>query len=469
MTKEQLHKLIAQGEGQQLEFKKSVAELDRVIHTLTAFANTNSNGGCVLIGVGDKGKLKEMIIGKETVKQIANKIADHTDPVLYPEIEVVKESGDKGIIVITIDGSPNKPHLAFGRAYKRVGSTTTQMTRDEYERMLLAKHESKFQFDSQICKGATLDDVDEERIGWFMDERKRKRNVAKPKDMDLAELLINIGAAKKTSGEVKPTNAGVLFFGKNPQRFFVNSGLRVVRFKGIEVIHPVIDRVDCSGTLWEMIGVAEEFIRRNIRLLSFRVSTSFKRDDKFEYPIDALREAMTNALIHRNYLEPADTRAFLFDDRVEVINPGTFPEGVTPEHPIHKPVNPVLCSFVYDIGFIEKYGSGIKMINRLCQRWGNPKPCYKLHPIETKIIFESQVKEPTYIEVADISDKLNERQKKTLYFAQKKEAITRKEYMEINKISHKTAHKELSDMTKKGFLVKEGKGRGVKYVLIKQG
>ena len=103
--------------------------------------------------------------------------------------------------------------------------------------------------------------------------------------------------------------------------FFLNSQLRIARFKGTDVIHPVIDRLDCRGTLWEMIDMAEEFIRRNIRLLSFRVSTSFQREDKFEYPLDALREAIINALIHRNYLEPADVRVFIFDDRVEIINP----------------------------------------------------------------------------------------------------------------------------------------------------
>ncbi|MFH1561816.1 MAG: RNA-binding domain-containing protein [Nitrospirota bacterium] len=84
MTKEQLHKLIIQGEGQRLEFKESIAELDRVIQTLSAFANANPDGGCVLIGIVDKGKIKEVLIGKETIKQIADKISAHTDPVLYP-------------------------------------------------------------------------------------------------------------------------------------------------------------------------------------------------------------------------------------------------------------------------------------------------------------------------------------------------------------------------------------------------
>ena len=89
---------------------------------------------------------------------------------------------------------------------------------------------------------------------------------------------------------------------------------------------------------------------------------------------------------------------------------------------------------MYDIGFIEKYGSGIKLMRRLCKKWGNREPFYNLHPLETKIVFESRIKETTHIEVADISDKLNERQKKTLYSAQKNGFITRKEYMNINSV-----------------------------------
>lgn len=192
---------------------------------------------------------------------------------------------------------------------------------------------------------------------------------------------------------------------------------------------------------------------------------AFREKINLSNPIDALREAMINALIHRNYLEPADVRTFLFDTHVEIINPGTFPNGVTPKHPIHKPVNPILCSLMYDIGFIEKYGSGIQLMRRLCRECGNREPYYNLHPLETKIVFESQIKETTYIEVADISDKLNERQKKALYFAQKKGFITRKEYMDINSVSNKTAYNELKDMAEKGLVTMIGKGRGVKYMI----
>jgi ATP-dependent DNA helicase RecG len=345
----------------------------------------------------------------------------------------------------------------------RVGKSSQKIGYDEIRRLALLA--SKVYWDGRVCEGASLEDIDEGKVKWFLDERDRNRNVAKPIDMDHEKLLINIGAVKSFNGDMKPTNAGILFFGKNPQRFFINSGLRVAKFKGTDTTHPVIDRIDCKGTLGEIVNVAEEFIRRNIKLLSFRVPTSFQREDKFEYPIDALREALINALIHRDYQEPADVRAFLFDTHAEIINPGTFPNGVTPKHPIHKPVNPILCSLMYDIGFIEKYGSGIKLMRRLCEEGGNKKPDYDLHPFETKIVFESQFKETTYIEVIDASDKLNERQKKALYFAQKKGLITRKEYMDLNSVSNKTAYNELKDMAENGFVTIMGKGRGVKYVI----
>ena len=169
------------------------------------------------------------------------------------------------------------------------------------------------------------------------------------------------------------------------------------KFKGNEVINPTLDSVTCEGTLPEILELSEDFIRKNIRLLGTRTEKSFRREDKFEYPIKALREAIVNALIHRNYFETGDVRVFIFDNRIEITNPGTFPKGVTPKRPEHKPVNDILCQLIFDIGQIEKYGSGIKMMKSLSKEWGNKEPYYELSPISSKIIFESQIKESTYI------------------------------------------------------------------------
>ena len=448
------------GESETTEFKTSLAEWRDVVETICAFSN--KNGGLIFIGVGDNCEIIGVDCGKRTIENLANQIKQNTDPVIYPSIRIEKVH-EKPVIVVDVEETLQKPVLAFGRAFMRVGKSNQTLGYEKIKNLALGA--SKVYWDEKVCEYANLDDIDEKKVKWFLDERNKNRNVTKPKDMAFNELLLNIGAAKSSNADIKPTNAGILFFGKYPQRFFINSGLRIVKFKGIDVTQPVIDRIDCRGTLGEIVIMTEEFIRRNIRLLSKRVPSSFQREDKFEYPIDALREALINALIHRNYDEPADVRVFLFDTHAEIINPGTFPIGVTPKNPIHKPVNPILCSLMYDLGFIEKYGSGIKLMSRLCKEWGNKEPYYDLHPLETKIIFESQINETTYIEAADISDSLNERQKKALYFAQKKGLITRKEYMDINSVSNKTAYNELKDMAENGFFTIMGKGRGVKYVI----
>lgn len=170
-------------------------------------------------------------------------------------------------------------------------------------------------------------------------------------------------------------------------------------------------------------------------------------------------------MIHRNYQETADVRVFIFDNRVEVINPGTFPEGVSPDAPTHKPLNPTLSQSMYDVGFIEQYGAGIRMMKRLSEEWGNKEPRYEFHPLQTTIIFDSPIQESTFIEIDDISEQLNERQKNAFFYVQRHGQITRKEYIEINHVSATAAYEELKNMVNKNLLDVSGKGRGSKYIL----
>ena len=449
-----LKQRIAQGENTTTEFKENF-DLE-AIETAAAFANTD--GGTILIGVSDRREIRGITIGKETLRNWSNRIAQATEPRVVLEIESV-DIGGKSVLLIHISESSLKPVSVSGRCYKRVGNSNRVMSPQEIAQMHLnATGQSWDQF---FVTRAGMDDIDEKKVEWYLTRRETIRNVAKPQDMSLTALLKNIDGI---SDEEIPTHAGILFFGKYPQRFFQNAQLRVVRFKGISVTHPVINRLDCSGALWEMVDAAEEFIRKNIRLLSLRTSRSFQRDDKFEYPLDALREAIINALIHRDYQATADVRVFIFDNRVEVINPGTFPEGVNPDKPTHKPVNPILSRFMYDIGFIERYGSGIRMMKRLSKEWGNKEPRYEFHPLETTIIFDSPIQENTFIEIDDISEQLNERQKNAFSYVQRRGKITRKEYIEINHVSVRIAYEELRDLTNKGLLHVVGKGRGTKYV-----
>lgn len=446
---------IAQGENTTTEFKENFDQ--EVIETAAAFANTD--GGAILIGVSDRQEIKGITIGKETLRNWSNQILQATEPRVVIEIKSVAVEG-KSVLLIHIARSSIKPVGVRGRCYRRVGNSNRVMSPQEIAEMHLSTTGQTW--DQLIVTPTGIDDIDEKKVEWYLTRRETIRNVSKPQDMSIAAFLKNINGI---GDDGTPTHAGLLFFSKHPQRrFFHNAQLRVVRFKGTSVTHPVIDRLDCDETLWENVDAAEEFIRRNIRLLSFRTSKSFQRDDKFEYPLNALREAIINALIHRSYQETADVRVFIFDNRVEVINPGTFPEGVSPDEPTHKPVNPTLSQFMFDVGFIERYGAGIRMMQRLCREWGNKEPRYEFHPLETKIIFDSPIQESTFIEIDDISEQLNERQRNALFHVQKNGQITRKEYVQINHVSNTTAYEELRDMADNSLLDVKGKGRGTKYV-----
>ena len=468
MSKEEILSLITQGEGQRLEFKKSVAELDRVIQTLTAFANTNSDGGCILVGIGDKGKAKGVIIGKETTKQIADKISAYTDPVLYPKIEVVKESQDKGIIVITIDGSPNKPHLAFGRAYKRVGSTTTQMTRDEYERLLLVKHEDKFQFDSQICEGATLEDIDEEKMRWFLRKAKHERNLDIDPKTPAKEALERLKLLK----EERLTNAAILLFGNDPQKFFLQARVRCARFKGTVAVD-FLDMKIIDGNIIDQVDNAERFILSHIKKAAKVVM--FKREEVWEYPPDALREAIVNAVCHRDYESPGNVKVAVFDDRVEITDPGALPEPLTPrmlkqDHD-SIPRNRLIANAFFLIRNIEQWGKGTNKIVQWCVEHGLNEPDFeeigggflvKFYAPEDLL---SLIPEKGKVDLKKLG--LNERQIEALsLMVNKGRKLSREDYEKIFKVSKATAYRDLKKLMDKAIIKEEGIYKNVVYASV---
>ena len=452
--------LIRRGESETTEFKKSLSLKDEIGAAISAFSN--AVGGVVLIGVTDSGKIDGVDIGANTMENEAGYIKRHTDPQVFPSIKVL-EIGDKNIIAVEVEESDDKPVFFKNNAYKRVGKSNQRMSSSEMRR-LAHEDQPKLWWDERICEDAGLEDMDEEKVKVYLEKKQEIRGIRKPEKMDLKTLLLNIKAAKEVNSETKLTNAGVLFFAKNPQRFIIQSQLRLARFAGKELTRDFLDRLDCSGTILEVVEQAEDFIRKNIRLFGFRTEFSFRRIDKLEYPVKAIREGILNALIHRNYYEPADTRVMIFDDRIEITNPGPFPEGTTPEKPRHIPVNPVLCQLMYDVGFIEKYGTGIYMINELCREYGIPKPEYELNNAETTLLFRSGGKAVVISEIEKLGVKLNERQSRGLKHAFREGFISNRIYVEINKVSNKTASLELSDLLRKGLLSVEGRGRSTKYI-----
>ncbi len=311
MNKKELMILIKKRESQTLEFKQSLSDIKRITEIACSFAN--SKGGIIIVGVNNNGKVIGLDIGKQTIERLTDSMIDNTDPKIYPDIKVIREK-NKDIILISIKYSSLKPHLAHGRAFFRSGKNTKLMSRAEYEKLLLERNKHKLKFDEEVCEDAHYNNIDINKVRNFLEKRSKFSNVAVPSDFK--KTLEAIKGIKKIKGKSRVTNLGVLFFSKNPQDFIPQSEIKVARFKGIDMFE-FIDEARIKTTLLEALDETEKFIRKNTRKAMKIVE--FERVDIPEYPYEAIREAIINALAHRDYfISGATVRILIFDDRIEV-------------------------------------------------------------------------------------------------------------------------------------------------------
>ena len=425
-------------ESETVELKPSLSQLERTLKTVCAFLN--HKGGIIYFGISDKGDVIGQVATDSNFKKISQQIGSRIKSTVVPVIEEIEVEG-LPVIKVTIEKYNKELNYFDAVPYTRSGTETIAMPPDKVKRSIL--NCAKFEWDGWICEDSTFEDIDIEKVKKYLQFREKERKISAKINMPLKDFLNNI---KAVSGD-KPTNAGILFFGKDPLKHLHHAQLRIARIKGTEIFNTILDKWDCDGTLWDMVLEAEDFIKRNIRYMGLRTD-KFQRIDKYDYPIKALKEAIINGLIHRDYQSMADVRVFIFDDRVEIVSPGSFPDGVTPEMPIHKPVNSILSSYMYDIGLIEKYGSGIYLENKLCRMNGNEKPIYDLADIETKVIFKSQVRTIS-MDVIEEKHGLNDRQKKAIEYIAENGKITTKEYVDLVNVPIITAKRDLLDLKSK--------------------
>jgi len=450
-----LKKIISQGESETVEFKKSLSESKEIIKTISAFANTK--GGRIFVGVSNYGKVLGVEIGKDTVERLTNQITQNTDPKVHPHITVEKID-EKQIIIIKVKESSDHLVLAFGRPYKRVGKSTLQMSKDEYERLILEKHKDKLYFDSQICKEATLDDIDNIKVKKFLERASFERRLEINPKITPEEALRKLNLIKKD----KLTSAAILLFGKNPQKFFLQAETRCARFKGIEPLE-FIDMKVFGGNIIDQREDALEFVKEHIQLHAEIKGT--ERIERWEYPIEAIREAVTNAICHRNYKISSNVQIRIFDDGIEVWGCGPLPEPLTVEdlRKKHDSVlrNPLIGRCFFLIKYIEQWGTGTNRMIKKCLSSGLPEPLFEEISGNLVVTFRGKITKE-YLEGLD----LNKRQIAAMEYIKKIGKITNKDYREMfPEISNETARLDLNTMVRKRLLNKRGEKRGVYYTV----
>lgn len=442
--------LIKTGESTTVEFKKKFDE--RCIETLVAFANTR--GGVIFIGVSDKNNIKGINIGKETINQWVNQISLSTDPRLIPEIEKIQIDG-KTVIAVQIKEYPIKPVSTKGRCFKRVDSSNRTMTTREITQMYL--HSTGLSWDKYPANNASLENIDLEKVEKYIEKakktgRKKIRENEKPLQvLEKMNLVIN----------GQPTWAAVLLFSKDEYNLISQSAIHCGRFKKGNI---VIDDRMVVGTVLEQIPEAMDFIQKNINV-EFAMTGKPEREQIWDYPLEALREALINAVCHRDYTILSNIEIRIYEDRLIIWSPGNLPFGITLDE-LFKPHsstlrNKGLAEVFYDLELIEQWGSGIEKMQQYCMNAGLPDPVFEEHQ-GFQVVFLKDIYNEDYLRKMN----LNERQIKAVMYVKEKGKITNKEYQDVCNTSKRTSSRDLLDLVSSGLFEQIGtKGMGTAYVL----
>ncbi len=455
MNQKQLKKLIGGGESQTAEFKQSFAEMKEILEAICAFANTEA--GTVLVGVSDKCEVIGLKIGKDTVEKIPQKIRETIDPNVFPSISVEKIEG-KRIVAIEIPEAHEKPVFFKNVAYKRVGRANRKLSASEVRK--LAKETSeKVYWDEQICVGATPGDINEEKVRWFLKEARMQRGLDIPENTLVCEALMRLDLTKNK----KLTNAALLLFGNELGRFFTRPEIKCIRFKGTGVTGHMIDFKVIEGNLFDQMIECEKFIYNNIKMAAWIEAGKLQRQEKWDYPADAIREALANALCHRGYQTSSGVQVRIFDDRMEFWNPGRLPDGWTIENLKQKhksnPRNPLLLKHFFWVKYVEEVGTGTNKLIDWCKEWGLPEPLFEIIADDFIVTFRKQW-------ISDeILKELNERQAQMIEYLRGYEGITKKEYMNMTNISKTHAFRDIEWLLNRGIIEMNGSGRNIHYIL----
>ena len=254
----------------------------------------------------------------------------------------------------------------------------------------------------------------------------------------------------------------MLMFGYDPQLYLSQSEVVCIKYADPLGVRRYIDRKNYHGTLPELIDQASGFLRQYIRVGA--TIRGFYREDEPEYPYEAIREAVVNAVVHRDYSRSGETvRVFMFPDRVEVRSPGGLLPGITLDDLVamrvtSNPRNQVLASFLRDIpGYMERVGSGVRFMIQEMREMGLPDPEFSEH-FDFMVVFRNGV-------VAEEATELNPRQRIGLQLVREKGSISTPEYCAATGAPERTGLRDLQNLVAKGLLVPRGKKKGQRYFL----
>jgi len=443
---------IQKGENKKLEFKVKFPKSETLAKTIIAFSNTA--GGKLIIGVDDNRNIIGIDEDKvfEYEEKISSIISDLCYPVILPEI-YIQNINSKLLLVIEVFRGALLPYYLKQKGklkgtFVRVGSTNRladERIIAELQRQRLNKsfdEEENFEFD--------LDNLDLSIIYKQFEKIEKKCDYEKLKNLKLIKAFNNKDIA---------TNALSIILGK-----FDNSSIKCARFKGTtkEVF---IDKKEFNQDLFFNLEKTIKFLKNHLNLYAKVEELQLK--ENFEIPLLAIREALLNAIIHRDYTRNSDIKVAIYDDIVEIVSPGNFPNGLNIDDVMNgrsELRNKVIANLFRELKYIESWGSGIEKIKNLCNK-EKIKFEIKEEPNFVSVIFYRK-KMPNIAEKMPNNSELNENEEKIINYLEKNKKIYSKDLIKVLNLKERTIRNILTSLVKKGIIKKIGKTKGSYYIKV---
>ena len=425
---------------------------------LVAFAN--GDGGLIVVGLDENGRVTPDI-WEEDVEAALLEATGYCRPPVPTQWRPVERGQGHTLIGIDVPRSPEMHSLSDGRVLVRSGHWNRALSKGEVEH--LAGNKDTAVFETEVVPGSRPDDLDQHVIREYMDKR-QSRGAARV--TSVPETLFEVGATNRAG---LPTTTGILLFGKKPQIFFPQSGIVFVRFSGTK---PQGEdggigygrRAEINGPLARVIERAWNIVHEEMRVGA--MVQNLERHEITEYPRFAVREALVNAVSHRDYrITGRRIEIRMYADRLEVISPGGLPGYMTLDNLVdeHFSRNPRLVNGLYQWGYIEELGLGIDQMIEDMVNAGHKPPEFKATPYLFTVILN---KKQGQFDLPNRNRNINDRQAQALLHVREHGSITNRDYRQLcSDVSTETLRLDLADLVERGLLLKIGSKRGTHYIL----
>lgn len=464
MSADEVQALVRAGASARVALLAARTGKQMLAETLAALAN--AGGGVAVLGVTAKGT-PQGAVEPATLRELIVEASLATEPpLILPSAQHVTLATGEVVVVQVPEGLPNVYNVR-GVYLTRTGSQNRPLTTAELRQLLLDRGESGYE--SQPVADAGLDDLDLARISRYLDQ------MSLPPDADMVEALLSRGCVTRRGGDglpataPLPTVAGLLLFGRNPQRFLRSAEIICVRYAGPTMGDEFV-RQEIGGVLAEQARQAEAFVVSNMRR-GMRIR-GLTREETTEYPLPVVREAIVNAIAHRDYsIRGEGIRLLMFSDRLEVYSPGRLPGHVTLENIKDERYsrNEAIVAVLTDLGYIERLGYGIDRMIAAMQEAGLPAPEFAETAAGFRVTLRSAGEDlvsPQPQEQRWHHAFLNERQEAALAFVRQYGRITNSDLQALTPDVHpETIRRDLADLVDKNLLIRIGSKRATYYIL----